>query len=122
GASMTEDGIKVTPAEGPGTTAGPRTTNIAPPYAVEVSPASQSGAARAGHSVSYQLTSRNLGFNADSFGVAASGTYLATVFASDCSTPLSTTSSLSPGATTDVCVTVDVPGSAAQGDTSTTTV
>jgi uncharacterized repeat protein (TIGR01451 family) len=121
-ATITNDGIKVTSAEGPGTTGSPTTTNIAPPYAVDVSPASQSGAARAGERVSYQLTIRNLGFNADSFTVSATGTYNASVYASDCVTPLTTTSSLSPGGTTAVCVTVDVPADAAQDDADTTTV
>jgi uncharacterized repeat protein (TIGR01451 family) len=121
-ATITNDGITVTSAEGPGTTGSPTTTNIAPPYAVDVTPASQSGAARAGDSVSYQLTIRNLGFNADSYDVTATGTYDAHVYASDCLTALTTTSSVSPGGTTGVCVTVDVPASAAQDDSDTTTV
>jgi uncharacterized repeat protein (TIGR01451 family) len=121
-ATITNDGITVTSAEGPGTTGSPTTTNIAPPYAVDVAPSSQSGAARAGGSVSYQLTIKNLGFNADSYNVGATGSYTATVYASDCSTALATTTSVSPGGSTGICVAVDVPASAAQDDADTTTV
>ncbi|HJW21292.1 MAG TPA: hypothetical protein VJ506_02570 [Candidatus Limnocylindrales bacterium] len=122
-ASITNDGIVVTSAEGPGTSGSPTVTPIAPPYAVSVSPASQSGAARAGTSVDYHVSIKNLGFNADSYGVTASGGSDPTsIFASDCSTPLSTTATVNPGTSTDVCVEVTVPGGANQGDTDNTTI
>jgi hypothetical protein len=116
--SITNDGITVTSAQGPGATGSPTTTNIAPAYAVSVSPASASGAARAGDSVSYHFTVRNLGYTTDSFNLStAGGTYAASIFQSDCTTASSSTGSLTAGQTADVCVTVTVPGGAAQGDT-----
>jgi uncharacterized repeat protein (TIGR01451 family) len=120
-AAITNDGITVTTAEGPGATGSPTTTPIAAPYAVSVSPANASGAARAGDSVSYQFTIKNLGSNTDSYNLSASGTFAASIFQSDCTTPATSTSSLAPGSTTDVCVTITVPGDAANGATDTTT-
>jgi len=117
-ASITNDGITVTSAEGPGTTGSPTTTFIAPAYAVSVTPANASGAARAGDSVSYHFTVRNLGYSTDSFNLStAGGTYAASIFQTDCTTATTSTGSLTAGATTDICVTVTVPGGAAQGDT-----
>ena len=116
--SITNDGIAVTSAEGPGATGSPTTTNIAPPYAVSVNPTSASGAARAGNSVSYHFTVRNLGYTTDSFNLAtAGGTYAASILDSTCTTAATSTGSLTAGATADVCVKVTVPGTAAQGDT-----
>ena len=120
--SITNDGIVVTSNEGPGTTGSPTITPIAPAYAVSVSPANQTGAARAGNSVSYHVTVRNQGYNSDSFSLSTSGGYSAALFASDCTTAASSTGTLSPGATADICVTVTVPGGASNGDTDVTTV
>ena len=121
-ASITNDGIVVTSVEGPGTTGSPTVTPIAPPYAVSVKAANPAGAARAGNSVSYPITLRNLGSNSDSYTMSTSGAYTATVYASDCTTTVTTTSSLVAGETLDLCVKVDVPGGANQGDTNATTV
>lgn len=121
--AIVNDGIVVTSAEGPGTTGSPATTPIASPFAVDLSPASQTDGARAGDSATYLITLTNLGFTADSYSLAASGgTYATTFFQGDCITPLSSTGSVAPGAATDVCVQVDVPGSATDGDTNVATV
>jgi uncharacterized repeat protein (TIGR01451 family) len=119
--SITNDGIVVTSSEGPGTSGSPTITPIAPAYAVGVSPANQNGAARAGNSVSYHLNVRNLGYNSDGFNLSTSGGYSSSIFASDCATPATSTGTLSPGATADICVTVAVPGGAGNGDTDVTT-
>lgn len=121
--AITNDGITVTSAEGPGTTGSPTTTPIAPPYAVSLSPASQTDGTRPGQSVTYQVTVKNLGFNPDSYGLTSTGaTYTTTFLDATCTTPTTTVGPLAPGATANVCVKVDVPGGAANGDTSTATV
>jgi len=122
-ASIVNDGITVTSAEGVGATGSPTVTPIASPYAVSVTPASQTDGARAGQSVTYHVTLENLGFNADSYTLSSSGgTFPVSFFATDCTTPLATTASVAPGGTVDVCVRVDVPPSATNGATSTATV
>jgi uncharacterized repeat protein (TIGR01451 family) len=121
-ASVTNDGIVVTSAQGPGTTGSPTITPIAPPYGVSVTVQNGLGAARAGSSVSYHFAVKNLGSNLDTFAMtAAGGSYPTTILDSTCSTPLSTTASVAPGTAVDVCVTVDVPAAANQGDTDTST-
>jgi uncharacterized repeat protein (TIGR01451 family) len=120
--SIVNDGIVVTSAQGPSTTGSPTITPIAKAYEVRVTAANQKGAARPNVTISYPLTITNLGSNNDSYNVSATGTYASSVFASDCTTPLTTTSTLIAGASQDVCVKVTVPGSGVQGDSSVTTV
>jgi uncharacterized repeat protein (TIGR01451 family) len=123
GSSITNDGFKATSAEGPSTTGSPTVTPIAPPYGVSLSPSTQTDGAHAGSSVNYALTLRNIGFNSDSYNLSASGgTYPASFFDASCTTPLTTTATLAPGATTNVCVTVNVPASATNGSVNTATV
>jgi uncharacterized repeat protein (TIGR01451 family) len=117
-ASITNDGITVTSAQGQGATGSPTITPIAPPYAVTVSTGNANGVAKAGESVSYHVSVKNLGYTTDSYDVSTTGgTYTASIFQSDCSTPTTSTGALVGGASADLCVTVDVPGGAAQGDT-----
>ncbi len=63
----------------------------------------------------------NSGYQADSYAVASSSTWTATVYAAGCTTPLSTTATVQPGDSVDLCVRVSVPASAANADTSDTT-
>ena len=120
--SITNDGIVVTSAEGPGATGSPTITPIAPANAVSVTPVNPNGAARAGDSVSYHVLVKNLGYLSDSFNLSAAGTYAAAIFASDCTSSITSTGTMSPGATVDVCVTVTAPGNASNGATDVTTV
>ena len=121
--AIVNDGIVVTSAQGPGTTGSPTTTPIAPPFAVDLSPASQTDGARAGASVTYPITLTNLGYKPDSYTVAATGgTYTTTILQADCTTPLSSAGPVAPGGTANVCVRVGVPGGAKDGDTSVATV
>jgi uncharacterized repeat protein (TIGR01451 family) len=121
--SIVNDGVRATSAEGPFTTGSPFITPIAPPYGASIAPATQTDGARAGNSVNYAVTVRNVGFNSDSFTMSSSGgTYAVSFFAPDCTTPLTTTPTVAPGATTDVCVKVDVPSGANDGDINTATV
>src|SRR4030095_10558134 len=123
GSSITNDGFRATSAEGPSTTGSPTVTPIAPPYGVGLSPASQTDGARAGSSASYTVTVKNLGFNPDSYNLSSSGgTYAVSFFDASCVTPLTTTATLSPGSTTDVCVKVSVPANATNGNVNTATV
>jgi hypothetical protein len=61
-------------------------------------------------------------FNSDSYTMSVSGAYPATVLDATCTPPVTTTATITPGATTDVCVRVSVPASAANGDVNTDTV
>jgi hypothetical protein len=94
----------------------------APALAVMPSPASQKGAARAGADATYTVHLTNSGFQADSYAVSSSSTWTAQVYDSGCTTPLSTTATVQPGDAVDLCVKVSVPSSAADGDSSGTSV
>lgn len=121
--AIVNDGIVVKSAEGPGATGSPTTTSIAPPYDLTLTPATQTDGARAGSSVTYPLQIKNFGYRSDSYGLSATGgTYPTAFFQADCTTSLTTTGTVAPGATVDVCVKVSVPGGAADGDTDTSTV
>ena len=122
--SITNDGITVTSAEGPGTTGSPTITNIAPPFAVTLTPASQDQQNRVGTSVTYPLHLENRGFNTDSYTLTTSGgTFPTQLFQADCTTPLGTTvGPLTAGAGFDLCVGVGIPANAADNTVDTTTV
>ncbi len=82
--TITNDGIAVTSAQGPGTTGSPFITPIAPPYSVSLAPAAQTDGGRVGTNVDYKLTLTNLGFNADSYKLSSTGgTWPVTFFDGD---------------------------------------
>jgi uncharacterized repeat protein (TIGR01451 family) len=121
--SIVDDGYKATSAQGPSTSGSPHITPIAPPFAVSVAPATQTDGGRAGQSVSYTVTVRNLGFTTDSYTMSSTGgTFPVSFFDPTCTTPLTTTASLTAGASTTVCVKVGVPTTATNGQTSTATI
>jgi uncharacterized repeat protein (TIGR01451 family) len=120
--AIVNDGVTATSAQGPSTTGSPFITPIAPPYAVSVAPASQTDGGRVGTSVAYTVTVKNLGFNADSYTLSAASTWPAHFFNASCTTALTTTGSVAAGASTDVCVKVDVPAGASNGAVNTATV
>jgi uncharacterized repeat protein (TIGR01451 family) len=123
GTSIRNDGYAASSAQGPSTTGSPTITPIAPPFDVTLTPAAQTDGARAGDSVTYPLTVENVGFNSDSYTLSSSGgAYPVSFFDATCTTPQATTPTLLPGDSTDVCVKVDVPAGAANGDTSTATI
>lgn len=120
---IVNDGVVVTSAEGPGATGSPAITTLAKKYAVSLTPTSSVDGARAGDSVDYLLDVKNDGFLTDSYNLSSTGgTYAVTFLDASCSSPQSTTPSVSPGATTQICVRVSVPGGASDGATSTSTV
>ncbi len=112
--SIVNDGIVVKSAQGVGATGSPHTIAIAPAHKLTVSPASQSGAARVGTDASYQVHLTNGGFQPDTYSVTTSSTWPATAFDSTCTTPLTTTATVAPGDTVDVCVKVSVPAGRGQ--------
>ena len=123
-ASIVNDGFKVTSTQGAHANGSPTVTKIAdPPYAVKLTPESQIGGAHTGDSVKYTVSIQNLGYTTDSYNMSSSGgTYTVTILDSTCTTPLTTTPSVIAGASTNVCVKVDVPAGASSGDSSTSTI
>jgi uncharacterized repeat protein (TIGR01451 family) len=117
---IVDDGLTVTADGGFGTTGSPHTTPIAPAHDVELSPATQSGGARAGQSATYSATVSNQGYQDDTYDLSATGTWPSTVYAADCTTSL-TSLSVTSGDSAEVCVKVDVPAGAADGATADTT-
>jgi uncharacterized repeat protein (TIGR01451 family) len=119
---IVNDGITVTSKQGVGATGSPFVTPIAPQFAVSVAPAEDTQGARVGEQTTFTETISNEGYGADSYDVAVSGnSWPTTVYADDCTTPLTTTEPLSSGETTDVCVKADVPVDAADNATDTAT-
>ena len=93
----------------------------APAHAVTLTPAAQKGGGRAGTDATYTVRLTNAGFMADSYALASTSTWTAHVFDPTCTTQLSSTASVPSGGTLDLCVKVAVPASAANGNTSDTT-
>ena len=121
--SIVNDGFKATSAQGPSTTGSPTVTPIAPPYAVTVVPATQTDGGRVGTSVTYQVTVNNRGYKSDSYTMSSTGgTFAVSFWNAACTTALTTTPTLSAGQSTNVCVKVAVPATAANDATSTATV
>jgi uncharacterized repeat protein (TIGR01451 family) len=121
--SIVNDGIVVSTSGGIGTTGSPVTTPIAPPYALSLTPASQSEQDRPGSTIDYPMHVKNLGFNDDSYDVTATGSFPSALFQADCSTPLGgTVGPLTPGQTADFCVAVTIPGDATNNQKDDTTV
>ena len=123
--TITNDGITVTSAQGPGTTGSPLSTPIAPPYSVVLAPATQTDGGRPGTNVDYKVTLTNLGFNADTYTMSSTGgTWTTTFLDATCTTPLAAnaTPNVPSGSSTQVCVRVAVPPGAADSATNTATV
>ncbi|HEY0829908.1 MAG TPA: hypothetical protein VGE99_02120 [Candidatus Dormibacteraeota bacterium] len=121
--SIVNDGYSVRSTQSKLVTGSPTVTPIAPPYAVSISPSTQTGGAHVNTAQSYTVTVKNLGFKTDHYDLTSTGgTFPVTFFDSTCSKSLKTTASLIAGATQDVCVKVTPLGTPADGTTSTSTV
>jgi uncharacterized repeat protein (TIGR01451 family) len=121
--SLVNDGVYVKSDQHVTTTGSPFVTAISPKYAVTLSPAAQTGGARTGSDAMYHVTIANNGYMDDSYNVTATGSaFPASVFASDCTTSLTTTPTVTAGSSTDVCVKVHVPDATADGTNDTATV
>ncbi len=122
-ASIVDDGLRADASGGFYATGSPVVTPIADPYAVGVSPATQTGGAKLGESANYHVFVTNLGFTTDSYALSSSGgTYTVSILDASCTTALANTSSLAAGASEDVCVRVDVPSGASKGEVNTSTI
>jgi photosystem II stability/assembly factor-like uncharacterized protein len=120
--AIINDGLRATSAQGPFSTGSPVSTPIAPPYAVGLTPATQTDGARPGTTVTYPLTVKNLGFSTDSYTLSSSGgTDPISFLDATCTTPLTTTATVAPGSTTAVCVKATVPAGATGTSTATVT-
>jgi uncharacterized repeat protein (TIGR01451 family) len=121
--AIINDGYRADAGGGFYTTGSPVITSISDPYAVVVSPATQTDGAKVGQSVDYLVHLRNIGFNSDSYNMSYSGgTYSVSFLDDTCTSTLATTASVAPGASTDVCVRVDVPAGASNDEVNTATV
>jgi uncharacterized repeat protein (TIGR01451 family) len=120
--TIVNDGYRATSVQGPSANGSPTVTPIAPPYSATLTPATQTDGARTGGDVTYPLTVHNGGYRADSYALAVTGGYAAEVLDAGCTTPLTTTATVAPGASTDICVRVTVPAGAANEAVGTETV
>jgi hypothetical protein len=64
----------------------------------------------------------NAGYLADSYTISSTSTWTAHVYDATCGTPLSTTATVQPAGSVDLCIKVGVPASAANAATSDTTI
>ena len=114
--AIVDDGIVVKLGTGVAATGSPHTTPIAPAHAVSVSPTEATEGGRTGTDAVFHETVTNQGYQTDTFQVTATGgSWPASVYAADCTTPASTTPQVAAGQSTDVCVKVAVPAGAAEG-------
>ncbi len=117
---VTNDGVQATSAEGAVTSGSPVLTPIAPRNAVSVTPKSQIDGNRPSTNVLSKVKVRNLGYATDSFALSSSGgTFPVTFLDATCTTPQSTTPTLTAGQTTDVCVKTTIPSVATGTSTAT---
>jgi uncharacterized repeat protein (TIGR01451 family) len=121
--SIVNDGFNVTSAQGVAASGSPTVTPIAPPFALSLSPAAQTGGAQVGKSQTYTVSIKNLGYRTDSYQLTSTGgTFPVSFYDSTCTTPQTTTASVIAGAIANVCVKVSVPTATAAGTTSTSTI
>jgi uncharacterized repeat protein (TIGR01451 family) len=119
---IVNDGIVVKDQLGVATTGSPHSTSIAPPHGLSVEPASAVEGAKVGNSASFVEHLTNEGYQAGSYAVDASGGgWPAAVYDATCATPMTSTPTVEPGDSVDVCVKVDVPAGAADNATNDTT-
>jgi uncharacterized repeat protein (TIGR01451 family) len=117
---VTNDGVRVTSAEGAVTTGSPVLTPIAPKNAVSVTPKTQTDGNRPGTTVLDKITVRNLGYASDSFALSSSGgTFPVTFLDATCTTAQSATPTLAAGQSVDVCVKTTIPAVATGTSTAT---
>ena len=122
-ASIVNDGITVRSDQKVATSGSPQTTPIAPAHGVSMAPASATGGAKVGTEASYVEHITNSGYLPDAYNLTTSGgSWPAATYDATCTTPLTATPAVAPGATTSVCVKVSVPASAADNATNDTTV
>ena len=123
GSIITNDGLHADSGQGVGTTGSPQFVTIAAPFAIVLSPASQTDGTRAGQVITYSVSVHNLGFTPDVYALTTSGNAWPTTFwNASFTTPITRTASVAPGDTYTFGVKVSVPASATSGQTDTVTV
>jgi uncharacterized repeat protein (TIGR01451 family) len=120
--SIVNDGYRAFAEQGQWATGSPTITPIAPPYAVSLTPAAQTDAARSGRGGTYAVTVRNDGYRTDSYALSVSGGYPATILDPTCTSPMATTPPLAAGDTVKACVKVTPPAGTPDQQTATETV
>jgi uncharacterized repeat protein (TIGR01451 family) len=120
--SIVNDGIRVSSAQGVSTSGSPHATAIAPAHAVAIDPATGVEGAKVGTSTTFVEHVTNEGYEPDSYDLTTAGTWPASTLDPTCTTEMSSTPTLQPGASADVCVKVEVPADAADNARSTNTV
>jgi uncharacterized repeat protein (TIGR01451 family) len=120
--SVTNDGIRVTSDQHDSTTGSPHVTPIADAHALSIAPTTATEGAKVGTSATFIEHVTNEGYQPDSFTLSTSGTWPAATYNAACTTPISSTPTVQPGATADVCVKLDVPAGAADNARKTNTV
>jgi uncharacterized repeat protein (TIGR01451 family) len=119
--AIVNDGIEVRSSQGVSTTGSPHSTAIAAAHAVGLDPATATEGAKVGTSATFIEHVTNEGFEPDSYALSTTGSWTGTTYDPTCTTPASATTTVQPGASADVCVKVDVPGSAADDARNVTT-
>ena len=115
--AIVSDGLRVTSDQGVDANGSPYSKAISPAHSVSLTGSTLEGA-RVGTDASFAERLTNRGYQPDSYAVAAPG---GSVFAADCTTPLSTTATVQPGESADLCVKVTAPAGAADDSTTATT-
>jgi hypothetical protein len=124
--SIVSDGLALTATDTQARTytahGSPHTTPIALPHDVALTPAGQLDGARLGRPVDFPVTVTNTGYLTDSFSLSTDQRWATSVLDATCSGPISSTGSIAPGDTVEVCVRVVVPADAVDGDEDSQTV
>ncbi len=113
GSVITDDGLTVTSLEGASATGSPFNVTLAPANALSLFTPSQLDGTRAGQSLPYYMTVRNLAYLPDSYKLSVSGNTFTMTFTDLFGSPITQTNSLAPGATYPFFAQVFVPASAA---------
>ena len=120
--SIVNDGIQVRSAQHVGTSGSPHATAIAPAHGVSMDPATGTEGAKVGSSATFTEHVTNEGYEPDSYALTTSGAWAASTYDATCTTAMSSTPTLQPGSSADVCVKVAIPADAADNARSTNTV
>jgi uncharacterized repeat protein (TIGR01451 family) len=120
--SIVNDGVVAKTADGFFTTGSPVVTPLAPPYALTLSPATQTDGGKVGTIVPYKLTIENDGFNADTYSLSAANAWTTTFFDATCTTQLTTTPTVQSGDSLNICAKVAIPAAAVNDTVNTGTV
>jgi uncharacterized repeat protein (TIGR01451 family) len=95
----------------------PFETALAPAHGVKLSPKSQIDGGRDSATVTYPVTVTNAGFQSDSYTLSTDQHWHTSVRDASCTSVTTDTGPIAPGASQTVCVAVDIPADALDGET-----